>query len=154
MPTQKGTKVSFLRAIFCNKKKALKQTNVNKVVVPHFDELSVKNLYADAMNDQLVKDYLPDLEQNSNRYPERDFFFGILGTLRTIYLKTIIADANKIRYEANVNDPKKDFIMIDDDWYKELIKYPYFSSKHIRTTLQHFAFRETWKSYFLNEVKS
>jgi hypothetical protein len=27
-----------------------------------------------------------------------------------------------------VNDPQKDFIMLDDDWYKELMKYPYFSS--------------------------
>ena len=62
MPTQKGTKVSFLRAIFCNKKKALKQTNVSSIVVPHYDELSVKNLYADAMKDELVKNYLPDLE--------------------------------------------------------------------------------------------
>ncbi len=62
MPTQKGTKVSFLRAIFCNKKKALKQTSVTKIVVPHYEELSVKNLYDDAMKDDLVKDYLPDLE--------------------------------------------------------------------------------------------
>jgi hypothetical protein len=62
MPTQKGTKVSFLRAIFCNKKKALKQASVAKIVVPHYEELSVKNLYDDAMKDELVKDYLPDLE--------------------------------------------------------------------------------------------
>ena len=128
MPTQNGTKVSFLRAIFCNKKKALKQTNVIRVVVPHYEELSVKNLYDDAMNDLLIKDYLPDLNQNSNRIPERDFFFGILGTLRPIYLNKIIEDANKVRYEADVNDPEKDFIMLDDDWYKELMKYPYFYS--------------------------
>jgi hypothetical protein len=62
MPSQMGTKISFLRAIFCNKKKALKQVNVHKIVVPHYEELSVKNLYADAMKDELVKDYLPDLE--------------------------------------------------------------------------------------------
>ncbi len=62
MPSQKGTKVSFLRAIFCNKKKALKQTNVHSMVVPHYDELSVKNLYPDAMKDELIKNYLPDLE--------------------------------------------------------------------------------------------
>jgi hypothetical protein len=35
---------------------------VAKVVVPHYEELSVKNLYDDAMKDELVKDYLPDLE--------------------------------------------------------------------------------------------
>ena len=82
-----------MRAIFCNKKKALKQTNVSSIVVPHYDELSVKNLYADAMNDEVVKDYLPDLEQNSNRVSERDFFFGILNFLRPQYIKKIIEDA-------------------------------------------------------------
>ena len=128
MPSLKGTKVVFLRAIFCNKKKALKQTNVHIIVVPHYEELSVKNLYADAMKDPLLKNYDPDLEQNSNRFPERDFFFGILGTLRPLYLTKIIEDANKVRYEADVNDPKKDFIMLDAPWYEELMKYPYFSS--------------------------
>ena len=50
---------------------------------------------------------------NSNRIPERDFFFGVLGTLRPLYFKKIIEDANKVRYEADVNDPQKDFIMLD-----------------------------------------
>ena len=74
MPTKSGTKISFLRAIFCKKKKALKQNNVTKIVVPHYEEISVKNLYDDAMKDELVKHYLPDLEQNSNRIPERERF--------------------------------------------------------------------------------
>ena len=55
------------------------------------------------MKDEIIKNYLPDLEQNSNRFPEWNFFFGILGTLRPEYLKKIIEDANKIRYES---DPK------------------------------------------------
>ena len=62
MPTQKGTRINYLRAIFCNKKKALNQANVAQIVVPHYEEISVKNLYNDAMKDELVKDYLPDLE--------------------------------------------------------------------------------------------
>ena len=129
MPFLKVIKVSFLKAIFCNKKKALRQINVHNIVVPHYEELSVKNLYDDAMKDELVRDYLPELEQNSNRFPERDFFFGILGTLRPQYLKKIIDDANKVRYEADVNDLQKDFIMLDTPWYEELMKYPYLSSK-------------------------
>ena len=128
MPTQKGTKISFMRAIFCNNKKALKQTNVRSIVVPHYDELSVKNLYGDAMKDELVKDYLPELEQNSNRIPERDFFFGVLNSLRPQYLRKVIADANKVRYEADMNDPQKDFIMLDTPWYEELMMYHYFFS--------------------------
>ena len=65
----------------------------------------------------------------SNRIPEREFFFGVLSTLRPLYLKKIIEDANKVRYEADEKDPEKDVIMLDEDWYKELIKYPYFFSK-------------------------
>ena len=88
------------------------------------------------MRDELVKDYLPDLEQNSNRIPERDFFFGILGSLKPEYLKKIIDDANKVRYEVDANDPGKDFIMLDVDWYQELMKYPYFSSnKYLESSL-------------------
>ena len=144
MPTQKGTKVSFLRAIFCNKKKAMKQINVRSVVVPHYEELSINNIYADAMKDELIKDYLPELEQNSNRFPEREFFFGVLGTLRPLYLRKIINDANKVRYEADVNDPQKDFIMLDTPWYEELMKYPYFSSKKYLEYIYFLIFRKTW----------
>lgn len=69
-------------------------------MVPKYEELSVKNLYADALNDPDVGIYLPELEMNSNRLPERDFFFGILGTIKPHYLKQIIEDAHKQRYEA------------------------------------------------------
>ena len=89
MPSQKGTKISFLRAIFSNKKKAIQQNKVAKIVVPHFEELSVKNLYGDAMKDEVIKDYLPELEMNSNRFPEREFFFGILNSLRPEYVKRL-----------------------------------------------------------------
>ena len=81
------------------------------------------------MKDELIRDYLPDLNQNSNRIPEREFFFSVVGSLRPLYLNKIIEDANKVRYEADVNDPEKDFIMLDTNWYQELMKYPYFSSK-------------------------
>ncbi len=43
--------------------------------VPTYPELSVKNLYEDAMTNPVVSEYLPTLEMNSKRLPERDFFF-------------------------------------------------------------------------------
>jgi len=98
--------------------------------VPKYEELSVKNLYSDAMNDSELEPYLPNLEQNSNRLPEREFFFGIMGTVKPDYLKKIIDDANKVRYEANDTKVQSDYIVIDDDWLQELTKHPYYSSKH------------------------
>ena len=50
--------------------------------VPCYQEISVKNLYQDAMKDELLANYLPTKEQLSGRLPEREFFFGLLCTLR------------------------------------------------------------------------
>ena len=99
------------------------------MVVPKYEELSVKNLYPDAIKDQVIGPYLPDLEMNSQRLPERDFFFGILGTLKPDYLKKIIDEAFNNRFQAGKTNKEKDYIMIDDSWLQELTKHPFISSK-------------------------
>jgi len=50
--------------------------------VPLFQEISVKNLYKDAMTDPVLQKYLPNPDQLSGKLPERDYFFGILCTLK------------------------------------------------------------------------
>jgi hypothetical protein len=42
------------------------------------------------MGDPDVAVYLPSKKQCSNKLPERDFFFGVLATLKNEYLKEII----------------------------------------------------------------
>jgi len=49
--------------------------------VPHY-EISVKNLYEDAIKDEQLSKYLPTKEQLSGKLPEREFFFGIMCTLK------------------------------------------------------------------------
>ena len=61
--------------------------------LPCYQEISVKNLYGDAMKDELLAKYLPTKEQLSGRLPKRGFFFGVLCTLRNQYMKDIIAEA-------------------------------------------------------------
>jgi len=72
----KETKLSFMRHILSEKKSHLKQNNVIRLDVPAYQEISVKNLYEDAMKDAVLRKYLPTKEQLSNKLPERDFFFG------------------------------------------------------------------------------
>jgi hypothetical protein len=79
-----------MRDILSDKKLHLKQNEINHMEVPAYQEISVKNLYDDAMQDELLSKYLPSKEQLSGRLPERDFFFGILSTLRGQYMKDII----------------------------------------------------------------
>jgi len=42
----------------------------------------VKNLYDDAMRDPVLSKYLPTKEQLSKKLPEREFFFGVMCSLR------------------------------------------------------------------------
>ncbi len=58
----KGTKLSFLRDILSEKKLNLKQNEVIRLEIPAYKQLSVKNLYEDAMKDPVVSKYLPNKE--------------------------------------------------------------------------------------------
>jgi hypothetical protein len=75
--------------------------------VPCYQEISVKNLYDDAMKDEVLVKYLLTREQLSGRLPDRDFFFGLMCTLRNQYMKDIIAGAQKVRYTVAEDDTKK-----------------------------------------------
>ena len=54
-----GTKLSYLRDILSDKKLHLKKSDVIKMDIPAYEELSVKNLYDDAMMDEVLSKYLP-----------------------------------------------------------------------------------------------
>jgi hypothetical protein len=62
LPTMKGTKLSFMRDILADKKLHLKQNEVIRLDIPGYQELSVKNLYEDAMKDPVLTKYLPTKE--------------------------------------------------------------------------------------------
>ena len=56
------------------------------------------------MADPVLAKYLPSKEQLSKKLPEKDFFFGVLCTLRKQYMQDIIADANTKRFKAPDDD--------------------------------------------------
>ena len=78
--------------------------------VPLYQEISVKNMYDDAMQDPILKNYLPEPDQLSGKMPERDFFFGIMCTLKNQYMKDVITSANEKRFKADEIGEKKDAI--------------------------------------------
>ena len=90
LPTQEGTKISFLKALLSEEKKAFKSNEIRMIEIPNYPEISVTNLYDDAMSDPDVALYLPSKLQLSNKLPERNFFFGVLGTLKPEYLNEVI----------------------------------------------------------------
>ena len=103
--------------------------------VPCYQEISVKNLYEDALKDELLVKYLPTKEQLSGRLPERGFFFGLLCTLRYGYMKEISADAYNARFLISDGASNDKGIVISEAWMAELYKHPYHSSMHSMLTL-------------------
>ena len=130
----KGTKLSFMRDILADKKLHLKQNEVIRLDIPAYQELSVKNLYEDAMKDPVLTKYLPTKEQLSNKLPEREFFFGILCTLRKQYMTDIIHDASSKRFKVS-DDTQMSGHRHHRGMVQELTKHPYHSSKQHVTDL-------------------
>jgi hypothetical protein len=61
--------------------------------------------------------YLPDL--NDNGKPDnidRDYFFGILSTLREDETREMIHTALQERYEANQGEEDKNVILVTEEW--------------------------------------
>jgi hypothetical protein len=142
-----GTRLSFMRDILSETKLHLKQNEVIQFDIPNYQELSVKNLYKDALGDPLLVKYLPSPEQLSGKLPERDFFFGILCTLKQQYMRDIIDEASKKRFKVQDDDPRKQGILISDTWMAELMKHPYYSSKYSAHNLC----REAWHGHLPHE---
>ena len=71
-----------MRDVLSETKSYLKQNDDIILEISAYSEISVKNIYEDAMKDPLLSKYLPTKEQPSNKLPERNFFFGVFCTLR------------------------------------------------------------------------
>jgi hypothetical protein len=102
----------------------LKTAELRQTAIPRYEELSVKNLYKDAMSDVEVCQYLPDLEQNSSKLPEREFFFNVLGTVKPEYLKYIIEQTEQYRFKGSDENSRSNIIMMTDKWLQELNNTP------------------------------
>ena len=47
------------------------------------------------------------------------------------YLKKIIDHAIEIWNKPEANEEKKEFILISDEWYNQLMEHPFISSKYM-----------------------
>ena len=64
----------------------MKKTEVQKITVPHYDELSVKNIWPQLKKDSEFTKYFPE-KYPVGKGPPRQYFFDILNTLYPDYLQ-------------------------------------------------------------------
>lgn len=106
----------------------MKKQDVEKVKVPHYDELSVKRLWPMFVKDKEFAQYFPD-KYPKDKGPPRDYFFDILNTVYPEYLKQIMGHAAHQRMSANTESTKTQSIAITKFWEEELQSMPYLSRK-------------------------
>ena len=75
-------------------------SEVNKVNVPSYDELSVINLMPDLRGDPTFMQYMPD-QLPKGRNCDREYFFDVLHTVHAEYLEALITHAAEQRNTAN-----------------------------------------------------
>ena len=128
MPPITKLNKDFLKEVFAGKKHLIPQAQIRPVVVPKYDELSVKALFKDVMTQPELAKYFPAAPSDKH-LPDREYFFNVVNTSEPMYLQSLIRHAQNIRFAGQDPDAKNERIEVNDFWAKELEATPFFSSK-------------------------
>ena len=98
------------------------------IQVPHYDELSVKQLWPQFQNDDLLARYFPD-DFPKDKGPPREYFFNVLHTLYPDFLQRVLDHAHKQRMTSEGEAQQEQAIKISQYWEEQLKLMPYLSRK-------------------------
>jgi hypothetical protein len=130
MPPITKLNKDFLKEVFAGRKHLIPQAQIRPVVVPKYDELSVKVLYKDVMTQPELAKYFPAAPSDKH-LPDREYFFNVVNTSEPMYLQSLIRHAQNLRFANQNPDAKDERIEVNDFWAKELEAAPFFSSKFL-----------------------
>ena len=89
----------FLKQVLADEKALIKKSDISYIEVPHYEELSVKALWPQFAEDDLMVRYFPD-EYPQGKGPPREYFFNILHTLYPEFLQRLLTHAHDQRMTA------------------------------------------------------
>ena len=98
------------------------------VNLPHFAELTMKELVKQAAGDDQIKAYMRD-DFSTKKHPSRSFLLCIIGTIYPGYFKTIINAQTKARFEQSDGDKAGSEILMNTHWASLLAEHPFQSRK-------------------------
>ena len=130
MPPIDTVNKDFIKQVLADQKTLLHESEVRQIIVPKYEELSVKNLQNEMLRDPKVNVYFPD-QVEGHSHIDRAYFFNIVNTIYPEYMKKIIDYAIDVRNKPEANEEKKEFILISDGWYDKLMEHPFISSTNV-----------------------
>ena len=86
----------FLKQVLAEEKMLMPISQVRFINVPHYDEVSVKQLWPKMKELEYFKKFFPD-KLPQGRLPNRDYFFNIMNTICNEYVTQLIKHANAQR---------------------------------------------------------
>ena len=89
MPPVTKINKDYLKEVFAGRKHLIPQAQVRPVVVPKYDELSVRALYKDVMAQPEMAKYFPTAPSDKH-FPDREYFFNVLNTSEPMYVQSLI----------------------------------------------------------------
>ena len=118
----------FLKDIFAERKFLMPLQQLKVVVVPKYDEISVKSIYPQVQRDPDLMKYFPD-NIPKGRQPDREYMFNILNTKRPDFVAKIVTHAQKLRNAATDESKQSQYIQMTEGWQQQLEAVPFVSSK-------------------------
>ena len=83
-----------LKSLLGGDKDFLKMEKVSFINPPNWDEIGVKNLYAQVTGQDEMKKYFPDKWAKGSQC-DKSYFFNVLNTIFPDQVKTVIDNANQ-----------------------------------------------------------
>jgi hypothetical protein len=121
LPAKKYCRLSFLQGIVTEEKKCLKADQVKLIQVDeHCPHYAVRNVWDLVRTNNEVRSYLPSSEMDEARFPDRRFFWGILGSIVPSFAAEYHRRVLEIKHGANKRLPEKKVITVSDSWLAQL----------------------------------
>lgn len=134
MPPYNMVTSEYLKAILRGDKRLLKMSEVRHCNPPHYDEISVAELYEPCVKLARMSDYFPD-QYPKGRSCGREYFFSILATLHPDYTDKMLKKSKEVRFGAEGERQQSEVIEMDPAWQEQLKEFPQFSSKYPSTSV-------------------
>ena len=109
VPPNNMMTAEYLKQIFKNEKKLFKISEVKFCNPPHYDEISVTQLYDAWIQLPNMKDYFPDVYPKGRKCA-RDYFFSIANTLHPVEMNKTLMKCKEVRFGAEGEGQKDEII--------------------------------------------
>ena len=130
LPTKQSCPFAFLQELAEKKKKFILRPQVPAFKLPTWPELSVSKLWPIVKQDPAFAAYFPT-QLPKGKLPEKQFFWGVIFTIKPGYAKCLMKDAIEQRNALPPpgEEDKIKLLRIDAEYLKKMLEAPVFMSK-------------------------